>query len=153
MAAADASAYSTGRLVTTITDALGNETDYEYNNRHRVETVLQPDPDGGVVELVAHEAPHLGVEGRLLVVPDRLQDGRIGPELEPHRVQFLGHQLLEEGQGLRLIARARVDAVEPVADDMWLVRTTEEAELVVHYAPPVLLLRVRVMPLPSPNES
>ena len=40
-------------------------------------------------------------------------------------------------------------AVEPVAEDMWLVRTTEEAELIVHYAPPVLLLRVRVMPLPS----
>jgi len=40
-------------------------------------------------------------------------------------------------------------AVEPAAEDMWLVRTTEEAELVVHYAPPVLVLRVRVMPLPS----
>ena len=44
----------------------------------------------------------------------------------------------------------RLDAVvEPVAEDMWLVRTTEEAELVVHYAPPVLVLRVRVMPLPA----
>jgi len=39
--------------------------------------------------------------------------------------------------------------VEPVAEDMWLVRTEEGAELVVHYAPPVLVLRVRVMPLPA----
>ncbi len=39
--------------------------------------------------------------------------------------------------------------VEPVADDMWLIRTPEGAELVVNYAPPVLLLRVRVMPLPA----
>ena len=39
--------------------------------------------------------------------------------------------------------------VESVAEDMWVVRTTEGAELVVHYAPPVLVLRVRVMPLPG----
>ncbi|HEY3933028.1 MAG TPA: hypothetical protein VGL65_00250 [Gemmatimonadales bacterium] len=39
--------------------------------------------------------------------------------------------------------------VEPLREDMWLVRTAEGAELVVHYAPPVLVLRVRVMPLPS----
>lgn len=39
--------------------------------------------------------------------------------------------------------------VESVAEDMWLVRTTEGAELVVHYAPPVLVLRVRVMQLPA----
>ena len=39
--------------------------------------------------------------------------------------------------------------IEPVAEDMWLARTDEGAELVVHYAPPVLVLRVRVMPLPS----
>ena len=39
--------------------------------------------------------------------------------------------------------------VEPVADDMWKVRTEEGAELIVHYAPPVLVLRVQVMPLPS----
>ena len=38
--------------------------------------------------------------------------------------------------------------VEPVADDIWVLRTAEGAELVVHYAPPVLVLRVRVMPLP-----
>ena len=30
-----------------------------------------------------------------------------------------------------------------------MVRTTEGAELVVHYAPPVLVLRVRVMQLPA----
>lgn len=39
--------------------------------------------------------------------------------------------------------------IETVADDMWLLRTEEDAELVVHYAPPVLVLRVRVMPLPT----
>lgn len=39
--------------------------------------------------------------------------------------------------------------VESVAEDMWVVRTAEGAELVVHYAPPVLVLRVRVMSLPA----
>jgi len=39
--------------------------------------------------------------------------------------------------------------VTQVAEDMWVIRTTEGAELVVHYAPPVLVLRVRVMPLPD----
>ncbi|MEO5825673.1 MAG: hypothetical protein ABIR59_07285 [Gemmatimonadales bacterium] len=39
--------------------------------------------------------------------------------------------------------------VESVAQDMWLVRTNEDAELVVHYAPPVLVMRVRVMPMPA----
>ena len=39
--------------------------------------------------------------------------------------------------------------VDLVAPDMWRVKTPEDAELVVHYAPPVLVLRVRVMPLPS----
>jgi hypothetical protein len=39
--------------------------------------------------------------------------------------------------------------VESVAEDMWVVRTAEGAELVVHYAPPVLVLRVRIMPLPA----
>jgi hypothetical protein len=39
--------------------------------------------------------------------------------------------------------------VETVAEDIWLVRTTEGAELIVHYAPPVLVLRVDVMPLPT----
>ena len=31
----------------------------------------------------------------------------------------------------------------------WLVRTPEDAEVVVHYAPPVVILRVRVMELPA----
>ena len=39
--------------------------------------------------------------------------------------------------------------IELVAQDMWRVKTPEDAELVVHYAPPVLVLRVRVMPLPG----
>jgi hypothetical protein len=38
--------------------------------------------------------------------------------------------------------------VETVAEDIWLVRT-DGAEVIVHYAPPVLVLRVRVMTLPA----
>ena len=33
--------------------------------------------------------------------------------------------------------------------NLWLVRTPEDAEVVVHYAPPVVILRVRVMELPE----
>ena len=32
--------------------------------------------------------------------------------------------------------------------NLWLARTPEDAEVVVHYAPPVVVLRVRVMELP-----
>lgn len=39
--------------------------------------------------------------------------------------------------------------VESLADDIWLVRTDEGAELAVNFAPPVLVLRVRVMQLPG----
>jgi hypothetical protein len=38
---------------------------------------------------------------------------------------------------------------ESVAEDIWLLRTEEGAELAVHFAPPVLVLRVRVMQLPA----
>ncbi len=38
---------------------------------------------------------------------------------------------------------------ESVAEDMWRIETPEGAELVVHYAPPVLVLRVRIMELPK----
>jgi len=36
--------------------------------------------------------------------------------------------------------------IEP---NLWLVRTTDDAEVVVHYAPPVVILRLRVMTLPA----
>ncbi len=36
--------------------------------------------------------------------------------------------------------------VEP---GLWVVQTAEETEVVVHYAPPVVILRVRVMELPA----
>ena len=36
--------------------------------------------------------------------------------------------------------------VEPV---LWIARTADDAEVVVHFAPPVILLRVRVMELPA----
>jgi hypothetical protein len=42
--------------------------------------------------------------------------------------------------------------VESVAEDMWRVRTAEDAELVVHYAPPVLVLRVGVMQMPDDTQ-
>lgn len=33
--------------------------------------------------------------------------------------------------------------------NIWLLRSPEDAEVVVHYAPPVVILRVRVMELPA----
>lgn len=39
--------------------------------------------------------------------------------------------------------------VESVADDIWLIRTEDGAELAVNFAPPVLVLRVKVMKGPS----
>ncbi|MDH4131398.1 MAG: YbjN domain-containing protein [Gemmatimonadota bacterium] len=41
---------------------------------------------------------------------------------------------------------AEVREAEP---GIWLVRTTSGAEVIVHYAPPVVILRVTVMPLPA----
>jgi len=40
-------------------------------------------------------------------------------------------------------------AVEELEPNLWRVRTSEGAEVVVHYAPPVVILRVRVMELPA----
>jgi hypothetical protein len=39
--------------------------------------------------------------------------------------------------------------VMEIEPNLWLVRTPEDAEVVVHYAPPVVILRVRVMELPA----
>ena len=39
--------------------------------------------------------------------------------------------------------------VESVAEDLWLIRTDGGAELAVNFAPPVLVLRMRVMQLPA----
>jgi hypothetical protein len=39
--------------------------------------------------------------------------------------------------------------VMEIEPNLWLARTTDEAEVVVHYAPPVVILRVRVMELPD----
>jgi hypothetical protein len=49
---------------------------------------------------------------------------------------------LERLEGGSLEARE----LEP---NLWLVRTQEGAEVVVHYAPPVVILRMRVMELPG----
>ena len=40
-------------------------------------------------------------------------------------------------------------SVEELEPNTWRVRMTEGAEVVVHYAPPVVILRVRVMELPA----
>ncbi|MEZ0334930.1 MAG: hypothetical protein ACAI18_13045 [Gemmatimonadales bacterium] len=39
--------------------------------------------------------------------------------------------------------------VMEIEPNLWLARTTDDAEVVVHYAPPVAILRVRVMELPA----
>lgn len=39
--------------------------------------------------------------------------------------------------------------VMEIEPNLWLVRTADDAEVVVHYAPPVVILRVRVMELPD----
>lgn len=41
---------------------------------------------------------------------------------------------------------------EEVEPDLWRVRTQSGAEIVINYAPPVALLRVRVMELPKTEE-
>ena len=47
----------------------------------------------------------------------------------------------------------RLDAggltVMEIEPDLWLARAREDAEVVVHFAPPVVILRVRVMELPA----
>ena len=40
-------------------------------------------------------------------------------------------------------------SVKEVEPGLWLVRTADEREVVVSYAPPVVILRVRVMELPA----
>ena len=39
--------------------------------------------------------------------------------------------------------------VAEIEPNLWLARTAEDAEVVVHFAPPVVILRVRVMELPE----
>ena len=39
--------------------------------------------------------------------------------------------------------------VMEIEPNLWLLRTPDDAEVVVHYAPPVVILRVRVMELPA----
>lgn len=41
---------------------------------------------------------------------------------------------------------------EEVEPGLWVVRTGDEAEVVVHFADPVVILRVRVMELPEKDE-
>ena len=47
----------------------------------------------------------------------------------------------------------RLDAggltVMEIEPNLWLARSREDAEVVVHFAPPVVILRVRVMELPE----
>jgi hypothetical protein len=41
-----------------------------------------------------------------------------------------------------------VQAVEELQPGLWVIRTVEGAELVIHYNPPVVVMRVRVMEPP-----
>ena len=43
----------------------------------------------------------------------------------------------------------RGGSVQELGEGLWKVRTSEEAEVVISFAPPVLILRVRVMELPA----
>jgi hypothetical protein len=45
-----------------------------------------------------------------------------------------------------------VQTVEEVEPGLWVVRTADGAECVVHYSPPVVVLRVRVMEPPPSGE-
>ena len=40
-------------------------------------------------------------------------------------------------------------AVAEIEPNLWLARTPDDSEVVVHFAPPVVILRVRVMELPE----
>jgi hypothetical protein len=40
-------------------------------------------------------------------------------------------------------------SVTEIEPNLWLARSREDAEVVVHFAPPVIILRVRVMELPE----
>ena len=40
-------------------------------------------------------------------------------------------------------------SVMELEPNIWLLRSPEDSEVVVHYAPPVVILRVRVMELPA----
>jgi hypothetical protein len=40
-------------------------------------------------------------------------------------------------------------AVTEVEPSLWIAKTPDDAEVVVHFAPPVVILRVRVMELPA----
>ena len=40
-------------------------------------------------------------------------------------------------------------AVREIEPNLWVARTPDDSEVVVHYAPPVVILRVRVMELPA----
>jgi Tir chaperone family protein CesT len=39
--------------------------------------------------------------------------------------------------------------IAEIEPNLWIARTPDDAEVVVHYAPPVVILRVRVMELPA----
>jgi hypothetical protein len=40
-------------------------------------------------------------------------------------------------------------SITEVEPNLWIAKTPDDAEVVVHYAPPVVILRVRVMELPD----
>src|SRR5690606_36038149 len=71
---------------------------------------------------------------------------RFPPEPMEHRAQ--GEQMPPREDVQAWLDRLELP-VESVADDIWLIRTEDGAELAVNFAPPVLVLRVKVMKGPS----
>jgi hypothetical protein len=47
---------------------------------------------------------------------------------------------------------AGIQSTEEVEPGLWILRTAEGAEVVVHHSPPVVVLRVRVMEPPATGE-
>jgi len=54
----------------------------------------------------------------------------------------------EEIQGFIDRLNGNVQSAEEIERGLWVLRTTDGAELVIHYNPPVVVLRVRVMEPP-----
>ncbi len=114
-------------------------------DRVRGRTGAEPDPAllaemDQLRERLAEVEERLDFAERLLArggQPDQIPGG-IAPMITKDDIQ----SFLDRFEGGSLT----VMEIEP---NLWLARTTDDAEVVVHYAPPVVILRVRVMELPA----
>ena len=93
------------------------------------------------------------LRGRLAEVEERLdfaerllaRRGRAGPDFKGSP-QMITREDLQSFFDRLYGGNLSVLELEP---NLWLLRTPDGAEVVVHYAPPVVILRVRVMELPE----